>query len=205
MQYCFHARIAIIRNPKLLLFLAQLPAAPSSARVSLWRRLRSAGAASLLNGAWVLPRTREHINFFSQLTKSVRAQRGTAQVLAIQETNKAELQKLILLFQTDRIREYDEFEERTRRFLAEIKREIRLRKFTFAELEEIEDDLEKLTAWLEKIRARDFFPDKPSRKASRTLKGCQLALKTFAKAVYAHEGIEASDNQNGHQPKSNRY
>ncbi len=43
-----------------LLLVAQLPAHPSSARVQLWRHLRSAGAVSLQNGVWVLPAGEAH-------------------------------------------------------------------------------------------------------------------------------------------------
>ena len=40
-----------------LLLLVQLPSTPSSARVTLWRRLRSIGATTMVNSAWVLPQT----------------------------------------------------------------------------------------------------------------------------------------------------
>jgi hypothetical protein len=39
-------------SPGWLLFLAQLPSRPSSARVALWRRLRAAGATTMVNSAW---------------------------------------------------------------------------------------------------------------------------------------------------------
>ena len=73
--------------------------------------------------------------------------------------------------------------------MAEIEKEKKRRKFTFAELEEIEDDFEKLTTWLGKIRARDFFPSEQSQKAGVTLEGCGATLRAFAEAVYTHEGI----------------
>jgi hypothetical protein len=38
-----------------LVLLAQLPSKPSSARVALWRPMRAAGAAAVVNGAWMLP------------------------------------------------------------------------------------------------------------------------------------------------------
>ena len=186
---------AAINQQVFLLFLAQLPASPSSARVALWRRLRGAGAASVLNGAWVLPRTDEHAALLAQLAETVRDQGGNGLVFVIQDTSPQEREGLVARFRTDRGREFGEFEQRSREFLAEIKRETKRRKFTFAELEEIEDDFQKLTAWLGKIRARDFFPNEETTTATVTLERCGAALKTFAQAVYTHEGIALPDDE----------
>jgi hypothetical protein len=194
MQHLLHQG-DVIDQQQFLLFLAQLPAAPSSARVALWRRLRGAGATSVLNGAWLLPRNDVHAAFFSQLTETVRGQEGNAVVFVIQEPSPTETEGFVARFRADRGREYDELGERSREFLAEIEKEKRRRKFTFAELEEIEDDFEKLTVWLGKIRARDFFPSEQSQKATATLEGCGAALRAFAEAVYTHEGIGRSGDE----------
>lgn len=194
MQRPLCERIGII-DQRFLLFLAQLPAASSSARVALWRRLRGTGAASVLNGAWMLPRTDEHATFLAQLSETVRGQGGSALVFPIEEMSAAERESLVGRFRGDRAREYGEFAERSREFLDEIEKETKRRKFTFAELEEIEDDLEKLTAWLGKIVARDFFPNEKSKLARKTLERCSAACQKFTKAVYAHEGVALPDDR----------
>jgi hypothetical protein len=191
-------------DQEFLLFLAQLPAAPSSARVALWRRLRGAGAASVVNGAWVLPRSDESVALLADLTESVRGHGGDAKVFVIQEMSPAERETTVARFRTDRGREYAEFEDRSRAFLAEIERETRRQKFTFAELEEIEGDLEKLSAWLKKIRTRDFFPSADSQAAVETLERCQAAFTTFADAVYSHEGVALPDDRQCEAEKPGR-
>ncbi len=173
--------------------MAQLPAAPSSGRVALWRRLRAAGAASVLNGAWVLPVTDEHKALFAQLAETVRGQSGSATVFATTAASEEEEQTIVARFQADRARE---FAERSGEFLAEIEKETRRRKFTFAELEEIEDDFNKLSAWLAKIKARDFFPDARLQEANDALETCGTALRGFAEAVYAQEGVVAAPDGN---------
>ena len=174
-----------------LIFLAQLPAAPSSARVALWRRLRAVGAAGVHNGAWILPHSDKHVALVNQLADTVRLQGGSANIFTTTAISQAEQDLVLTRFQSDRAREYDEFQDRARGFFAEIDKETQKRKFTFAELEEIEDDLEKLSAWLGKIRARDFFPDERMKGAIDTLEACGAALRTFAEEVYAQEGVSA--------------
>ena len=185
----------------MLLFLEQFPAAPSSGHVSLWRRLRAAGAASVLNGAWILTATDEHKLIYAQLVDMVRGRGGSATVFAAAAISEVEDQAVVARFQADRAREYDEFAERSGEFFAEIEKETRRRKFTFAELEEIEDDLDKLSAWLAKIKARDFFPDARMQQANETLETCGAALRNFANEVYAQEGVvDAADGTGALDP-----
>ncbi len=177
-----------------IMLLAQLPAAPSSARVALWRRLRAAGAASLLNGAWALPAQSEHVALFQQLAETARGEGGQAAVFTAQSADGDDA-AIMERFRTDRAREYGEFDQRCAAFLAEIDKEQRLEKFTFAELEEIEDDYQKLAAWLAKIEARDFFPGEQKTLARQTLTQCESARVQFAETVYAREGLAHPDEK----------
>jgi hypothetical protein len=173
-----------------LLFLAQLPKTPSSARVALWRRLRAAGATTLINSAWVLPETALHAELVAQLRAGILRQGGTVFVLTIPasppETNEA----IVRRFQADRGREYDEFTERCTALLDEMTREAGAGKYTFAEMEENEQDLEKLDRWLAKIRARDFFPNEQGQQSVALLARCRTAVETFSQGVYTAEGIQ---------------
>ncbi len=178
-----------------LMLLAQLPAAPSSARVALWRRLRAAGAAGLNTGAWALPASDDHAKLLQQLAGTVREHGGHASVFSAQAF-PGEGAAVIERFRADRAREYAEFEDRGQALLTEIDKERRLEKFTFAELEEIEDDLHKLTTWLAKIEARDFFPDSRREAARKTLTACETAQSRFAEDVYEREGLRAPDETN---------
>lgn len=177
--------------PGWLLLLAQLPSSPSSARVALWRRLRGIGAAGVLNGAWVLPQAEAHAQFFEQLRETVHKQGGTAFVLSVATASPEVNETFVRRFCADRSREYDEFAERCAAFLDEIGKETGAGKFTFAELEEGEQDLEKLARWLAKVQARDFFPDERRPQSADMLDRCRVVLDGFAAAVYAAEGVQA--------------
>jgi Protein ChrB, N-terminal len=172
-----------------LLLLSQLPRAPSSARVALWRRLRAAGATMMVNSAWVLPDTPPHAELFGQLREGIERQGGTAFVLSVPASSPEATDAIVGRFRADRDQEYDEFAERGAALLQEITREATAGKYTFAELEESEQDLEKLARWLAKIQQRDFFPGERGDQASAMLARCRAALESFSQAVYAAEGL----------------
>jgi len=112
-------------------------------------------------------------------------------VLTISAASPDGDEPIVRRFRADRSREYDEFTERCAAFLDEIGKETRAGKFTFAELEEGEQDLEKLARWLAKIQARDFFPDESGPQSTEMLERCREVLEGFAWAVYAAEGVQA--------------
>ena len=178
--------------PGWLLLLVQLPRTPSSARVALWRRLRAAGATTMINGAWVLPETEPHADFLGQLRDVVLQQGGTVFVLRVSVSSPEVHDTIIRRFQADRGREYDEFAERCAALLDEIGREGNAGKYTFAELEESEQDLEKLARWLEKIQERDFFPDERAEQSAAMLVRCRGAVEAFSQSVYTAEGVTNS-------------
>ncbi len=176
-----------------LMLLAQLPSKPSSARVALWRRMRAAGATAMVNGAWVLPSTVPHTEFLEQSRESVIRQGGIGFVLCVSASSPETDEAIVQLFRADRAREYDEFTERCTAFLNEINRESNAGKYTFAEMEESEQDLEKLTRWLAKIQARDFFPDGRRQQSAALLARCRSTLEGFSQAVYTAEGVQHPD------------
>ena len=175
-----------------LLFMAQLPAEPSSGRVAMWRRLKSAGATSLLTGTWVLPLNTAHEAMLAQLADTVRGQGGSAALFSGRQIDGATSEEIVARFRADRAREYDEFATRSDGLLAEIAKEAAAGKFSFAELEEIEDDLDKLTTWLAKIETRDFFPNDRRDHATALLATCREATRAFAETTYDRDGATSN-------------
>ncbi len=170
-----------------LLLLTQIPATASSARVALWRRLRAAGATSVEHGAWMLPASKAHQMLLNELAQTVQSQGGSASLF--EATAVADDHEMMTRFATDRQREYQEFATRAQGLLDEVAKEIAAKKFTFAEMEEVEDDLKKLEIWLGKISARDFFAGTARTTAQQQLAACTRAVEGFAANVYAADGI----------------
>lgn len=175
-----------------LLLLTQLPRSASSPRVALWRRLRAAGATTMVTSVWVLPETAPHAELLEQLRDGLLRQGGIGFVLSIPASTPGVNEAIVAGFRADRGREYDEFAEQCAALLEELGKEGKAGKYTFAELEESEQDLEKLVRWLGKIQARDFFPDARGQEAAAMLARCQTAVEAFSQSVYAAEGVTGS-------------
>ena len=179
------------------MLLAQLPSSTSSLRVSLWRRMKAAGALSLQNGAWLLPASPRNRQLLQETLAYLRAEGGSSSIFEAKALEPGEETLLIDRFKAGAGEEYAEFCERCAALLGEISRESEQRKFTFAELDEGEEELQKLVSWLRKIRARDFFQTRESGQATASLEACRIALKEFENRVYQNEGLQPPDSPTG--------
>ncbi len=184
-------------EPEWLLFAAQLPATPSSLRVSVWRQLRNAGAASLQNGLWILPRDAENTAFAERLLAYVRGNSASGQILRVQGLDAATTADILARFRADRAQEYAEFLEQCDALLTELAKETDNGKFTYAELEENEQNLERLRKWLAKIQKRDFFRTEESCHAVSALESCCQALRDYTRRVYALAGVTDPSDTDG--------
>jgi ChrB-like protein len=176
-----------------LLFTPQTPTAPSSLRVTVWRRLQSAGAVSVQQGVWMVPFAPEHEHKLREIRKELQAQGGNGLLFVATPLDAEAETQLVARFQEERATDYAEFADRCQAFFQEIEKETKAEHFSFAELEEIEEDLAKLTSWFRKIQGRDFFPGKRSEEATQLLTRCRQMLDTFTHAVYTAAGLSPQD------------
>jgi hypothetical protein len=166
-----------------ILLVYKLPATPSRLRAAAWRKLKGAGAIYLQDGVAALPITPATERTLRGVAAEVREAGGTAHL--IQAKPLADAQALVTLFNAAREAEYHELHSRCQDFHTELSRERTRRNFTFAELEENEDDLAKLEAWRVKIAARDHFGVPRGNDADTALAACREDLDAFAQEVYA--------------------
>ena len=176
-----------------LLFLPQLPTHPSSIRVMVWRKMRAAGALGLQNGVWVLPNKPEHTKFLTDLLAAIREDAASGYIFTVGPVSEGTADDILERFRSDRDEEYTEFCERCQEFLGEISKETEKEKFTFAELEDIEQDYRKLERWLRKIQRRDFAGGRLADEATRLLSTGKAAYEVFSNEVYRRQGIDIMD------------
>lgn len=177
---------------KWLLFCPQLPATPSSPRVTVWRHMRAFGSLGLDNGLWLLPHTQSAEDFIREMQAYVAEQGGTSRTFTANSFDDETEKEIMTRFVEDRAEEYVEFKEQCADFLAELEKETNRENFSFAEYEENEQDLNKLETWFKKIEQRDFLGGQHAQEAAVWLENCRNTLQEFAANVFAHENQDHS-------------
>jgi len=167
-----------------LVLIYKIPAEPSRYRVAVWRRLKAAGAVYLQNSACTLPDNPANRELFQTLSREIDAAGGESLLLTASPLDQAGQNLIIERFNEDRNGEYAEFLEQGQAFLAEIEKETGRHNFTYAELEENDEALNRLKTWLKKIKERDYFSASGAVAAEQCLALCQEALEDFAALVF---------------------
>jgi hypothetical protein len=185
---------AEIKNEQVWFVLVyKLPSEPSRYRASVWRKLRAAGAVYLQSGVAALPDDPAGERAMRGVVREIREVEGTAHLF--RGPSVSGMRDLEEAFDEARDAEYREVLGRCRDLHAELDKERGAENLTFAELEENEEDLAKLEAWVGKIRARDRFGAPLSGEVERELQACREDLEAFAASVY-----EAADHGSADSP-----
>ena len=174
-----------------LLLIYRVPQDPPGRRTYVWRQLRQLGAVYLQQAAAILPEQPELRIALEALSKRIREYGGEVSLLSTVSPDEGWESELLERFNQARDAEYIEVVENIERFEDEIKRERSKGRFTFAQLEDIEGEWEKLQRWYERIRTRDFFAASGRSDADDGLARGQAALEAFTAEVSIREGVEA--------------
>ena len=161
-----------------------LPKEPSRIRVSVWRKLKKSGAVILGQSVWALPVGEDNEAFIQKLSNEILQNGGNSYIMRMIPHDEGTLERMITAFNQARDEEYGELLEQCDDLLRELEMESGRGKFTFAELEENEDELQKLTGWIQKITERDFHGASLRPSADEKLEQCRARLEAFSAEVY---------------------
>jgi hypothetical protein len=171
-----------------LLLIYTVPAKPTRLRAFIWREVKKIGAVYLHDGVCALPQRPETLEAVEAIASRVREFEGETTVVTGATFDAARGEAVVAAFKAARAAEYAEVTREAARLLEHIARETNHRDFTFAELEELEEDLGKLTRWSNQVRARDYFPDAATTASiEQLLAQCASALADFLEAAAARD------------------
>ncbi|HXJ66805.1 MAG TPA: Chromate resistance protein ChrB [Actinomycetota bacterium] len=165
----------------------RLPAEPSRWRVSAWRRLKRGGAVALQQATWSFPAGQQFDPMVDDVVALV-AEAGGESFVFRGEPQGDTAGRLEEQFTAARNEEWTEFLGDCAKYDREIASEIAKGKFTYAELEEEEQTLERLRRWHRRIRTRDVFGSPHAAEAEVRLKEVAEALERYADQVFDRGG-----------------
>jgi DNA-binding transcriptional regulator PaaX len=166
-----------------LLLIYRIPSEPTRLRATAWRRIKGLGAIYLQNSVAALPAGPAAERALRKLRHEIVEMSGTAVLLTTSVlVGEADVRAA---FQAARDDEYEEIVDKCQDFMGQLDKEYRANHFTYAELEENEEDLVKLRNWFAKVSARDVFGAPGREPTVAALATCEQALEEYAARVFA--------------------
>ena len=162
-----------------LLLIYTVPAQPTRKRATVWREIKKLGAVYLRDGVCVLPERPDTLRSLRGLATRIEEMEGQACVVEGGQIDPDRTAALARQFEAARGDEYTEISREAEQLLAHIARETEHREFTYTELEELEQDLNKLRRWTDQVHARDYFAQSSYAGVLTLLERCEGALETF--------------------------
>jgi uncharacterized protein YdbL (DUF1318 family) len=174
-------------DPSWLLLVYTVPSEPSRKRAHVWREVKKLGAVYLRDGVCLLPQRQDTLAAAETIARKVEEFEGQATVISAAHLEQPRATEAVRQFQTARAEEYAEIAREAERLLEHVARETEHRDFTFAELEELEQDLGKLKRWYAQVQQRDYFPAASALEVDELLRRCELELSAFLERAADHE------------------
>lgn len=172
---------------KYLFVFYSLPSEPSRIRVAAWRAMKKLGALIIQQSLWMLPQYTGVDQEIKRIRESIENDGGSISIIEGEFIYGKE--DIISKFNQEREKEYKELLQYCRNFHEEMRLETEKKNFIFAELEENEEELNKLIRWFAKIKKRDCFNSNSGETVEKEIEKCKSELQEFAQKIYEDNNI----------------
>lgn len=173
-----------------LLVAYRAPAEPSTARVTAWRALHRMGGLYIGPTVCLVPAPLADRALLDRVRVRVEASGGSLDALVIDAFGAEAEADLGARYNAARAAEYAEIGERADAIVAELEREGRRDKYTYAEVEENEAGLTKVRQWLRRVIARDLFGCGARPGAEAAVEQAERRLAAFVEEAILREAAD---------------
>lgn len=185
------------------LLIYQVPSQPSAARVGVWRELKRLGALYLQQSVCIVPSGATMRAHLERITARIDTLGGTYHLLPLRAVPAEEEAKIIAGFVAQSNDQYGEIIENCEvNFSKEIEFETYRQNFTYAEAEEIRNDLDKIHRWFDRVVERDWFGAGRRAEALGWIARCEELLEGFEERVYAAQETDEAGSEGERQGAS---
>ena len=142
------------------------------------------------HGSWALPAAPAFDGFVDKMVALVGEHEGEVLALAATAIVESTAERMRHQYDDARRAEWTEFVAECGKCLAELDEEIRNEKFTLAELDEEEQNVDRLRRWHRELSSRDVFGSVDVEAIQTELDACTAALERFTGLVYQAVGLD---------------
>jgi hypothetical protein len=167
-----------------LVVLYDVPSSPSKLKVRLWREFKRIGALYPQLSICVVPDNTKSMESIKNIEKLLNNEHDFT-VLTAKGRGIKDQGKILSMFRIERDKQFEEILEECQEFIDEIKLNVTNKKTTQEEAEEMEEVLEGLYRWFDRVKAIDWDEKSMiSTKVEKLLKKCGSAMDGFAEASH---------------------
>jgi len=176
--------------PDWLLISYSVPNQPSALRVATWRALKQRGAVLLGPGLYALMDSESHRAAINDLSARIASGGGTAIALSAAGLTPEDERSLELKFTAARHDEYTQVVKSARNLVAHIEREEGGHDYRFAEVESLDEELNKVRRQLDLVLERDPGEHPARAEAVTALHAAEARLQQYLDNAYREENHE---------------
>jgi hypothetical protein len=183
-----------------LMIIYHVPSTPSTSRVMVWKKIKELGAYLLQQSVYILPNFPQVKENVKQLKELIHHVGGESNFIEVASLGEEQEKKVIAGFNSNREEEYTEVIKACNELLHEIEDESKTEDFHFADLEENEKHLQRVSELLESVAGRDYFGSSFKDEADALMKDCQQKFEGFSHEVFSREGMVIEDKKLSLEP-----
>ncbi len=170
-----------------LLISYHAPTEPSALRVASWRALKQLGAVKLGDGLYYLPNTPQCSNSVDALQERIKSGGGDALAVVASGLGSADEAFLSESFMAARADEFAQVERWARRLIEHIGREEATDDYRFAEVDTLEEEMEKLRRQFQRVTERDYLGSSARQDAAGALSEAAQRLSAYVDEAFRKE------------------
>ncbi|MGA9153992.1 MAG: Chromate resistance protein ChrB [Candidatus Nitrosopolaris sp.] len=161
-----------------LVVLYDVPAEPSKFKVRLWRDFKRMGAIYPQMSICIIPDDKENRKNLERIENSIKKDGKLMKIHGRATEN--DQNRILHIFRVERDKQYDEILEECHEYIDDINLNIKNKKTTQEEVEEMEEALDGLKRWFARIKSIDWVSRPASAiRVEKLLAECQELLHNF--------------------------
>ena len=165
----------------------RIQAEPSALRVATWRALKQLGAVKLGDAAYFLPNTPDCAQALAELRERIRNAGGSALTITADGLSPADEAFLATAFDEARHDEFEQVGKSAHRLVEHIGREEAGDDYRYAEVDALEEELEKVRRQFQRAIDRDHLGSRSREAAAAAVSEAARRLRSYLDEAFRRE------------------